>query len=116
MSLYSVCYIAFAGSAWSKGASAEDAARGVITDTVYEDVGRISIWRLTFPEPVDDLDCVAVDETGSVSYPTGTEVAKFERMPIPPAVTSAARQFAEAMQDWQDALDEQFESATPAAA
>lgn len=115
MNQYSDCYIAFAGSAWHKSATAGTAIRGVITETAYEDVRNLSVWRIEFPQPVDGLECVDVDAIGSVSYPTGSMLTKFERLPIPPVVASAAQEFEATMTEWHDdVLDEMIETPIPA--
>jgi len=115
MTIHTTCYIAIAGSGFHKASSPEEAIRGVLAETAYDDAKSISIWRIEFPQPVVSLDCVEIDVTGSVSYPTGAELTKFERVPIPPAVSSAALAFENAIQDWYDGvLDQMLE--TPAAA
>lgn len=99
---HTACYIAISGSAFYKASSPEEAIRGVLAETAFDGFKSMSIWRLRFPQPVDNLDRVNVDAAGGVTYPVGSVLTKFEKLPIPPAVSSAALAFENAMQDWRD--------------
>lgn len=98
------CHVAFCGTSWGKD---EDAMQAIRIAFKHENLQpnrayKLNIMRLVFPEPIENLDRVTVDGLGTVSFPIGTKVTKWEGMPVPPAVVQAYSAFDLEMEEWQE--------------
>jgi hypothetical protein len=100
----SEAFVVFIGTSWAKG---EEGAEAIKLAFGYEKPSpgrkyRMNVMRIQFPAPEANLNRVLVDGMGTVSFPAGSKVTKWEAVEIPSKVVDSFTAFDLAFEEWTE--------------